>query len=155
MIAGIGQDSHRFGEENKPFVLGGVHIEGVCGMDADSDGDVVLHSLCNAISSITHVPILGGVAIEMCKQGITDSVAYVEKALATLGDKKIRHIAFTVEGKRPKMQRHAEAVRENVARLCGISASAVGFTCTSGDHLTRFADGDGLQCFCIISVDIE
>lgn len=152
MKVGIGQDSHRFGEDGKDFVIGGVVIEEYPGMDADSDGDIVLHSLCNAITSITHVPILGGIAIEMCRNGITDSKVYLEKALETLEEYVIEHIAFSVEAQRPKLQPHTHRIRASVAQLCGISIDSVGFTSTSGDGMTPFGRGVGAQCLCVLTV---
>ena len=98
---GIGQDSHRFlnPPTEKPCVIGGCLIDNVPGFDADSDGDVIFHSLCNAISSITHVPILGGIAIDLNKRhGITNSQVFVEEALKTLVPYAIEHVAFSLEG---------------------------------------------------------
>ena len=58
---GIGQDSHRFlsQESTKLCVLGGLILKEVRGFLANSDGDVIFHALCNAISSLTGVIILG------------------------------------------------------------------------------------------------
>jgi 2-C-methyl-D-erythritol 2,4-cyclodiphosphate synthase len=151
---GIGQDSHRFmEEEGKPCVVGGLVFSDAPGLDADSDGDVVLHAICNAISSVGGVPILGGVAIEMCKAGERNSRAYLEKAIETLGEMRVVHVALTIEGKRPKFQIRSEEMRENVATLIGLDISQVGITFTSGDGLTDFGKGFGLQCFCIVTVE--
>lgn len=154
---GIGQDSHRFldGNIKKPCIIAGLVFEDTPGLDADSDGDVVLHAICNAITSITHVPILGKVAIELCKQGIKDSKVYLEQALATLGDHTVTHIALTIEGSRPKFQKRCDAMREHVAHLMGLNISQVGMTFTSGDGLSDFGKGIGLMCFCVISVAVE
>lgn len=152
---GIGQDSHRFLEQeiDKPCVIAGLVFEGAPGLDADSDGDVVLHSICNAITSITHVPILGKIAIQLCKEeGIKDSRVYLERALDTLGDHEIIHVALTIEGSRPKFQKRCDAMREHVATLMGLSAMQVGMTFTSGDGLSDFGKGIGLMCFCVITV---
>ena len=151
---GFGQDSHRFlpEESAKSCFIGGVLFDDVPGLSADSDGDVVFHSICNAITSLTHVPILGGVALELChKDGITDSCVYLEKALATLGKQKISHVALSIEGKRPRMQARMDEVRKSVAKAMGIEMDQVGFTVTSGDGLTDFGCGDGLQCFCVLT----
>ena len=54
MKAAIGQDSHRFEETpGKPLILGGVVFPGETGLLANSDGDVVLHAITNAVSGIT------------------------------------------------------------------------------------------------------
>jgi len=151
---GIGQDSHRFltDESSKPCVIGGLIFENIPGLDADSDGDVVYHSICNAITSLTCVPILGGIARDLCnKDGITDSQVYLERALETLGSQEIVHVALTIEGKRPRLEPHIEKMREQVASILKVAPKAVGISATSGDGLTDFGCGDGLQCFCILS----
>lgn len=157
-ITGIGQDSHRFLEKegDKKCIIAGLPFVGVPGMDADSDGDVVFHAICNAISSLTHVPILGGIAIDLCRnQGITDSRVFLDKALETLGDKKIEHIALTIEGKRPKFQKRADDIRQGVAAAVSVAIDQVGITFTSGDGLTAFGRGEGMMCYCLLTASID
>lgn len=151
---GIGQDSHRFlsSESTKLCILGGVIFDNVPGLSADSDGDVIFHALCNAITSLSGVPILGGIAIELCgKNGITDSRVYLEKAMETLHHQKIVHAAISIEGKRPRFQQKIDDIRRSVAHMLKISFNQVGITATSGDGLTDFGCGDGIQCFCILT----
>ena len=150
---GIGQDSHRFSDEGSATVAGLVFADAPA-LDADSDGDVVFHAICNAITSITHVPILGDVAIRLCHdEGIRDSRVYLEEALKTLGKNRINHVALTIEGKRPKFQRRCDEMRSSVAAAMGISIDQVGITFTTGDGLTDFGLGIGLQAFCILTVE--
>ena len=151
---GVGQDSHRFlpSDSSKPCVIAGIIFDDVPGLAADSDGDVVFHAICNAITSISGVPILGGIAIDLChKNGITDSQVYLEKAMETLGSIRVQHVALTIEAKRPRMQARNLEMREKIAEVMGLSVSQVGLTATSGDGLTDFGCGEGLQCFCILT----
>jgi len=153
---GIGQDSHRFlpKDTSKPCVIGGLIFENVPGLNANSNGDVVFHALCNAISSLTGVLILGKIADELClKDGITDSEVYLQKALNTLGKQTISHVAITIEAKRPKIQKRIEEMRKNIARVLQIAPSSVGITATTGEGLTDFGCGDGIQCFAIITTE--
>ncbi len=155
MKVGIGQDSHRFEKEpsSKPCIIGGITFEGTPGLDADSDGDVIFHAICNAITSITHVPILGRVAIDLChNEGITNSRIVLEEALATLEGYEISHVALSVEGKRPKFLARAEDLRRSVAEVIDIEIERVGMTFTSGDELTAFGRGEGLQAFCTLTL---
>lgn len=155
---GIGQNSRRFlpADSSKPCIIGGVIFEGVPGLDSNSDGDVVFHALCNAITSLTGVPILGGIARDLCrKDGITDSQVYLEKALKTLGPKKIIHVAISLEAKRPHFFDRIEAMRRKIAQALILEPSQVGITATSGDGLTDFGCGDGIQCFCVLTVSEE
>ena len=65
---GIGQDSHRFlsSDSSKPCIIAGLIFEGCPGFNANSDGDVVFHAICNAISSVTGTLILGAIADDLC-----------------------------------------------------------------------------------------
>lgn len=151
---GIGQDSHRFlpSDSSKPCIVCGVIFDGVPGLDADSDGDVVYHAVCNAITSLSGVPILGGIAKDLCrKDGITDSQVYLEHALQTLNPQKIVHLAVTIEGKRPYFEDQINAMRKKISRVLSIQPEQVGITATSGDGLTDFGCGDGLMCFCVLT----
>ena len=151
---GIGQDSHRFlsKDSTKSCIIAGVVFDDVPGLLADSDGDVVFHAICNAITSITFAPILSSVAQDLChNQGITDSKIYLEKAFASLGNKKIVHLAITIEAKRPKMQNKIDSMRQKIAEVLKLDISQVGITATSGDGLTDFGCGDGIQAFCVIT----
>lgn len=151
---GIGQDSHRFldSEAIKPCIIGGLIFPEVPGLDADSDGDVVFHAICNAITSIAGVAVLGDIAVKLCHQeGVTDSQIYLEHALETLGKQKIQHVALAIEGKRPRLQNRIDEMRQSIGRVMQLKTNQVGITVTSGDGLTDFGCGDGLQCFCTLT----
>ena len=149
---GIGQDSHPFSERQGGCIVAGLLFEDAPAMEADSDGDVVFHALCNAITSLTHVPLLGGVAIDLChRHGITDSRVYLERALETLESQKIVHIALTIEGQRPRFQKRSEEIRQSIANATSLSIDQVGITFNSGDEITPFGKGKGLFCFAAIT----
>ena len=151
---GIGQDAHKFqiGQIAKKCTIGGITFDEVPGLDADSDGDIVLHAICNAISSITHIPILGGIAMKMCQEeGITDSREYIFEALKTLPPWKISSVALSIVGKRPKFQNRANEMRSSVAKILSVTTDAVGITFVSGQELTPFGQGLGVQCIAVVT----
>jgi 2-C-methyl-D-erythritol 2,4-cyclodiphosphate synthase len=151
---GIGQDSHRFmpPDSSKPCILAGVIFEEAPGFNANSDGDVVFHAICNAISSLTSILILGNIADDLClKDGITDSEVYLREAMKTLGRQQITHVAVTIEGKKPKFKNRLLEMRANIARIMDLDISQVGITATSGEGLTDFGCGDGVQAFAIVT----
>lgn len=150
---GIGQDSHAFeSESGKALILAGVTFEYDKGLKGNSDADVVLHSLTNAISSITGRNILGKIADELCQQGITDSRKYLQCALDDLNDWQIENIAIALECLGPKISPQNEKMKSNIAELCNISANDVGITATTGEGLTSFGRGEGIQVLTIITV---
>jgi 2-C-methyl-D-erythritol 2,4-cyclodiphosphate synthase len=152
---GIGQDSHRFlpNDSSKPCVIGGLIFDDAPGFNANSDGDIVIHALCNAITSLTGEPILGAIADDLClKDGITDSEVYLKEALKTLGKQKITHVAVSIEAKKPRFRERILEMRENIARIMGLSVTQVGVTAISGEGLTDFGCGDGAQAFAIVTI---
>lgn len=151
---GIGQDSHRFlsADFSKPCVIAGLIFDEAPGLNANSDGDVVFHAICNAITSLTGILILGDIADTLClKDGITDSEVYLLEAMKTLGKQKISHVSITIEAKKPKFKDRLVEMRTNIARVMGLEVSQVGVTATSGEGLTDFGCGDGLQAFAIVT----
>lgn len=153
---GIGQDSHRFLPPNsmKPCVIAGLIFEDVPGFNANSDGDIVFHAICNAITSVTGVLILGDIADDLClKDGITDSEVYLKEAMKTLGKQKISHVAVTIEALKPKFKDRLYEMRQNIARVMELEISEVGITATSGEGLTDFGCGDGAQSFAIVTTE--
>lgn len=154
--SGIGQDSHRFlpADSSKPCVIGGIIFDDAPGFNANSDGDVALHAICNAITSLTGILILGNIADDLClKDGITDSEIYLIEAMKTLGNQRITHVAISIEGKKPKFKHRLTEMRQNIARIMQLNISQVGVTATSGEGLTDFGCGDGIQVFAIVTTE--
>lgn len=148
----IGQDSHRFdfNDPIKKLVLGGVIFDGPP-LSGNSDADVVLHALANAISGITGVNILGGIADRMCfEEGITDSSYYVKEALKYFNG-TISHVSFSIECLKPKISPNIPVMKKSIANILNISEDNIGITATTGEGLTDFGKGLGIQCFCIIT----
>lgn len=154
MKVAIGQDSHRIDDENsaKKLVLGGVEFEENFSLVANSDGDVVLHALTNAVSGITGHNILGKVADEMCQNGIVDSEMYVREALCFL-EEKIVHVSISIEAKVPKINPKIDEMRKNIARILQIEEKNVGITATTGEDLTECGKGNGIGVFACITVE--
>ncbi|WP_042280904.1 2-C-methyl-D-erythritol 2,4-cyclodiphosphate synthase [Candidatus Protochlamydia sp. R18] len=151
---GIGQDSHRFlpQDSSKLCIIGGIIFDDAPGFNANSDGDVVFHAICNAITSLTGILILGDIADDLClKDGITDSEIYLIKAMKTLERQKVTHVAITIEGKKPKFKHRLLEMRQNIARVMNLDITQVGVTATSGEGLTDFGCGDGVQAFAIVT----
>lgn len=155
MKVGIGQDSHRFDFENKTkkLILGGVTFDGHPPLDGNSDADVILHSITNAISGITCVNILGKISDDMClRQGITDSREYIKEALKYLNEGRIVHVSVSIECLTPKISPRIPEIRASIAKLLDIPENCIGITATTGEGLTQFGEGKGIQAFTCVTV---
>lgn len=155
----IGQDSHRFltaaeqaANPARQLMLAGVVMTGETPLAGNSDADAVLHALTNAISGISGVNILGSRSDKLClEQGITDSAAYLQDAMATLGEWELTHISLSVEGKKPHLAKSIDTMKVRLAELTGLLPQDIGLTATTGEGLTAFGRGEGLQVFCVVT----
>ena len=155
-ISAIGQDSHRFEDidSKKRLILAGVEIVNERALAGNSDADVVLHAVTNAISGLTGVNILGKIADDLClADGITDSRIYLEKAMQLLGRITLNHISISIECKTPKITPHIENMKNSLSKLLGLKVSNIGITATTGEGLTDFGRGLGISVFTIISAE--
>jgi len=152
---GLGQDSHRFGtEENKKLILGGVEILGEKGMEANSDGDVILHALCAAIEQSLGRTSFSVYADTLCAQGIIDSLEYLKVAMEHLAEDGyvINNIGISVEGAHPKILPIEDQIKNHLVEILDIEKSRIGINATTGEGLTVFGRGEGLQVFAIVSL---
>ena len=153
-LSTLGQDSHRFGESGGTcsIMLGGVSIPSDRPVIANSDGDVILHAITNAISGYTGKIVLGGIADKLClEEGIKDSSVFLERAIEDISGAKIIHCSVSVECLVPKIKPHLDAIRSRIAELLDLPESSVGLTATTGEGLTSFGKGEGIQAFVILS----
>ncbi len=152
---GFGQDSHRFSaDENRKLVLGGVEFTEEKGLEANSDGDLVIHALCASIEQALGRVNFSVYADEMCQNGITDSRKYLKIALSHLKEDKYRinNLGISIEAKKPKIFPIEDQIKTSLAEMLGLEKNRIGINATSGEGLTAFARGEGIQVFVIISL---
>lgn len=151
---GIGQDSHKFSIVKKPLILGGIKLSNVGGFEANSEGDVIIHGLCNALSSAIGGYSIGTWSEEMySKKGIKDSKKYLNVMF-----NKIRHlkynvgnVSFSIEAKKPKVSIiETNKIKKSLADLLKIKPSCIGITFTSGEGLSDFGKGKGIKVLCAV-----
>lgn len=153
---GLGQDSHSFDKNKKPLVLAGVKVSESGGLEGNSDGDVILHSLANALSSALGGDSLGTWADEMClKQGIKDSRQYLAHILNKVKEKnyQVNNVSISIEAKKPYLElKTLKQMKKILAEILKINLEKIGITLTSGKNLTAFGKGKGIQALSTISL---
>lgn len=117
MRIGTGFDVHAFGEGDH-VVLGGVHVPHVRGVVAHSDGDVVIHALCDAIFGALALGDIGRHFPPSDERWRgADSRQFLRHAAALMAEQgyTLGNADVTVIGEAPKVSPHAQVMRENLA----------------------------------------
>lgn len=155
-ITGFGIDSHQFEkkETNKKCMLCNIEIENSPAFKGNSDADVALHALCNAILSSIGENSFSVIADPLCKKGITNSAIYLEKILSMLKthNKKIIHCVLSFEGLRPKIEKYFPLFRTKLSQLLHISENSIGLNATTGEKLDGYGKGEGMKVSCMVTL---
>ena len=157
---GLGEDSHRFAADfiaDKAFRLGGIDMsEGRLSSDGNSDGDLILHSLCNALLSAFGDKTFDPIAAPICAAGDTNSASYLQ---ATLEHLAIHHQPFTInqllislEGAQPRLAPQHEKIVHNLAQLLSINSNKIGLTYTTGEGLSDYGKGLGMHAYVLLTL---
>ncbi len=151
---GLGQDSHMFDPDKMGLTLAGILLKDEKKLKANSDGDVILHAIFNAISQAIGEKSLGFYADPECEKGVTDSAKYLEIILKKMKAQKfkINSLGLMIEAKKPKFDPLSANIRKALSKILDLDTRKIGVTATTGEELTSFGQGLGIQCFAIISL---
>jgi len=151
---GTGFDVHAFGDGDH-VMLGGVRIPHSRGVLAHSDGDVVIHALCDAM--------LGALALGDIGKHFppgdpqwkdADSRAFLRHCNALLRERgwALGNADVTVICERPKVGPHADAIRALLAQDLGVDIDAISIKATTTETLGFTGRGEGIaaQAACMI-----
>ncbi len=152
---GIGVDVHAFGAGDH-VMLGGVRIAHERGVRAHSDGDVVIHAICDAL--------LGAAGLGDIGQHFPDSdpqwsgapgsllLGRVVAMLMARGYEPV-NVDVTILAERPRIGPHREAMRQRLAELLGLAPEAVNMKATTTEQLGLIGRGEGIAAQAVALVE--
>jgi 2-C-methyl-D-erythritol 2,4-cyclodiphosphate synthase len=155
MRIGSGFDVHAFGPGDS-IVLGGVRIAHTRGIVAHSDGDVVLHALCDAMLGAAG---LGDIGLHfpdtdpMWKGA--NSRRFVESVLEMLNVRKLRvgNVDITLLAQAPKVSPHRLEIRRSIAQMLGVTENQVNIKATTTEHLGFVGRNEGLAAQAVVLLE--
>ena len=152
MRIGQGIDAHRFAEGRK-LILGGVEIEHPQGMAAHSDGDVVLHALCDALLGAAGMGDIGRhfPDSDPAYAGI-DSRILLRDVVKRLHQARlsVHNADITIVAQRPRMAPHIEAMRTSIAEDLHLPAERVNVKATTTEQMGFTGRGEGIAAFAVV-----
>lgn len=148
---GQGYDVHAFGDGDH-VVLGGVRIAHERGVLAHSDGDVVIHALCDALLGAL---ALGDIGVHFPPSDDRwkgcDSRVFLRHCAALLAERgwRLGNADLTVVCERPRVAAHAPAMRANLAADLGVDVDAISVKATTSEKLGFTGRGEGLAAMAV------
>jgi 2-C-methyl-D-erythritol 2,4-cyclodiphosphate synthase len=152
MKIGSGIDVHAFGPGDF-IMLGGVRIPHSHGVVAHSDGDVVLHALCDALLGAAGLGDIGQHFSDSDPQWKgADSARFVASVLALLRARRlaVANVDLTVLAQAPKIAPYREAMRRQIAQLLEVGAERVNIKATTTEGLGFLGRAEGIAAQAVV-----
>ena len=154
MRIGHGYDTHRF-VEGRPLILGGVTVPYEMGLLAHSDGDVIIHALCDALLGAAalgdigaHFPDTSGDFKNI------DSRILLRRVQALLAQKnyQVLNADITIIAEAPKMAPLIDAMRDNLCADLGISKDMINIKATTNEKMGFIGNREGIAVHAVAAL---
>ena len=152
MLIGQGIDAHRFAPERR-LVLGGVEIPFDQGLAAHSDGDVVIHALCDALLGAAGLGDIGRHFPDTdAAYADIDSRILLRRVMASLGERglAVHNADLTIAAQAPKIAPYIEAMRAILADDLGCAPARVNVKATTTERMGFTGRGEGIAAFAVV-----
>lgn len=148
MRIGQGYDVHAFGDGDH-IVIGGVTIPYERGLIAHSDGDVLIHALCDALLGAAGLGDIGQHFPDTDPNySGADSRKLLCHVVALVNNKgyQLSNADMTIVAQAPKMSPYIEQIKENLAADLGCEIDQINVKATTTENLGFEGRGEGIAC---------
>jgi len=151
MRIGQGYDAHRF-EKGRKLILGGVEIEHELGLLAHSDGDVLVHALCDALLGAAGLGDIGRhfPDHDMQYKNI-DSRVLLRQVVHSLhvAGFRVGNIDSTIVAQHPRLSPHIETMRHRLAADLQVEVHHVNIKATTTEGMGFAGRGEGIAAYAV------
>ena len=152
MRIGHGFDAHRFCDGDH-VMLGGVRIRHDRGLEAHSDGDVLIHAICDALLGAAGLGASGRHFPDSDAQyrGI-DSRILLRRVRDALAERSLRvsNLDCTLVAQAPRMRSHIDAMCENLAQDMDSTLDRVNVKATTTERMGYVGRGEGIAAHAVV-----
>jgi 2-C-methyl-D-erythritol 2,4-cyclodiphosphate synthase len=152
MLIGQGIDAHRFAPDRR-LVLGGIHVPHELGLAAHSDGDVVIHALCDALLGAAGLGDIGRhfPDTDAAFKDI-DSRILLRRVMAALTERGlvVHNADLTIAAQAPKLAPYIDAMRETLAGDLGCPIERLNVKATTTERMGFTGRGEGIAAFAVV-----
>ena len=151
---GIGYDLHKLVEGRKLF-LGGVRIPSSKGLLAHSDGDVLLHAICDAILGAIGERDIGYFFPNSdTRYKDISSLVFIKKTMAIMEKArfKIKNLDSVIICDAPKIAPYVKRMKEKISKALKLKKTALAIKATTTEGILAFS-GKGVAAYCVVLLE--
>jgi 2-C-methyl-D-erythritol 2,4-cyclodiphosphate synthase len=151
---GFGYDSHRFAP-GRPLVIGGVTIPYELGLAAHSDGDVLIHAVCDALLGAAGLKDIGTWfpdTDDAYKNA--DSTQLLAKVVEVIHDKGwvVNNLDCTLVLERPKMKPYIDDIILKLSQLLDLSSESIAVKAKTNEKMGFTGAGEGIAAVAAVTL---
>jgi len=151
---GFGYDSHRFAPD-RPLVIGGIVIPYELGLAAHSDGDVLIHAVCDALLGAAGLRDIGTYFPDNDPTWKNvDSTKLLSKVVELVEEKgwKVNNLDCTLILEKPKMKPYVEQIINRLAGLLHVEPDRVAVKAKTNEKMGFTGAGEGIAATAAVSL---
>ncbi len=152
MRVGIGYDIHRF-VEDRPLMLGGIEIPHIKGLEGHSDGDALIHAICDAILGAAGMDDIGhqfpvtddryaGIASTELLKMVRDMVN--EKGF------KVDYADSVIILEEPMIAPFKKGMRSQISAALGIDGASINIKATTQEGIGALGRGEAIAAYAVV-----
>lgn len=154
---GFGYDIHRLAQ-GRPLIMAGIQIPYDKGLLGHSDGDVVLHAICDSLLGSIAAGEIGMYfpPTDLTIMGLS-SINIAEKVISVLKEKqaRINQMDVTIVAEEPKLKPYYEEMRKSLAKIFNLKLADISVKAKSRERLGEVGRGEAIACYVVSTVVIR
>ncbi len=154
MKTGIGYDVHQL-KEGLPLIIGGVKIESLLGSLGHSDGDCLIHAICDSLLGASGIGDIGTFFPSDNKKWRNAEshlfLSEVNKMVLQAGY-NISNIDCTIILQKPKLSKYIVNIKKNIADILNVDQKNISVKATTTDHLGYIGKSKGWSVIAISTI---
>ena len=151
---GFGYDSHRFAPD-RPLVIGGVVIPYELGLAAHSDGDVLIHAVCDALLGAAGLKDIGTYFPDTDNTWKNvDSTMLLSKVVELVAERgwRVNNLDCTLILEKPKMKPYIDPIVNRLSELLKIESERVAVKAKTNEKMGFTGAGEGIAAVAAVSL---
>ena len=152
---GLGTDIHRL-DDSLPLIIGGVDIPHTKGCVAHSDGDALIHAICDALLGAANLRDIGFHFPDTSKENKNKPSSFFLQSVIEMIAKQsfsVGNIDCTIGLQKPKLQSFIPVIVANLAKVMSISADQISIKAKTGEHLGPVGREEAIEVNCVALIE--
>lgn len=152
MKIGIGYDFHRL-VKNRKLVIGGVEIPNDKGLLGHSDGDVLLHAICDAILGASGERDIGVLFPDTDPKFKDISSLILIADVMRITHAKIINIDSVIICESPRLAGYIPRMQEKIAQIVGVGSSCISIKAKTNEGVGSVGKGEGISAYAVVLIE--